>query len=865
MSIVKRCFNQSEKSILRAGQVLALVLLWQATAFPLMGQFGTNVQQFPQVILNGGSTTSFTIHNPSTTETISVAIQLYSPGGEELADGQVELAPGETETVTFGDEQAALTRGWAELRSDNNFIATEFFQLFLGGSLKPRVGVLPSPPSEEIRFLAFVNNEIRSGLAFHNPDPSEPIEVTVRVKDMAGQQPVSEKTLTLDPLHSESFFLNDPPLFGSALSNFEGAVEVSGNSSQVAVLSLIQDAGGDVATVAVEALSFSLATSENTAFGVGALGIGVVEDTTAASALRDNTTGSKTLDNSGLKGFKNTALGASALRSNTTGSGNTASGHDALLSNTTGDSNTASGHDALFSNTTGNSNTASGQLALFSNTTGNSNTASGHSALSSTTTGSANTASGASALSSNTTGGSNTASGHSALMLNTTGNSNTASGHAALISNTTGSRNTATGQQALLSNTTGSGNTASGDGALRSNTLNDNNIALGSGAGEDLETGSQNIYIGNPGVQVESDTIRIGTDGVHTKAFIAGVQVVPFPTGTGGGPAGPPGPQGKQGDPGQAGAQGPQGKQGDPGPQGPSGVLSFPTGNTAGGTGALANTTGDSNTGFGFDALNTNTTGERNTASGNESLYSNTQGASNTATGMVALTSNTTGDRNTAVGDSALGNNDTGERNTASGVAALVFNTTGDRNTAVGDAALAGNTTGSYNTAIGEEADVLFNNLTTATAIGYGALVDASNKIRLGNGSVSVIEAPVRVTTPSDRTKKENFQPVDGEEVLRKLRPLEIPSWNLIGQDPEQFRHYGPMAQDFFAAFGKDAVGTIGTSTTINSNDLAGILMIAVQALEKRTRENAELKVRVEELERAIQKMHSGPASGESR
>ena len=33
------------------------------------------------------------------------------------------------------------------------------------------------------------------------------------------------------------------------------------------MLSLIQDAGGDVATVAVEGLTFSLATSENTAFG----------------------------------------------------------------------------------------------------------------------------------------------------------------------------------------------------------------------------------------------------------------------------------------------------------------------------------------------------------------------------------------------------------------------------------------------------------------------------------------------------------------------------------------------------------------------------------------------------------------------
>ena len=47
------------------------------------------------------------------------------------------------------------------------------------------------------------------------------------------------------------------------------------------------------------------------------------------------------------------------------------------------------------------------------------------------------------------------------------------------------------------------------------------------------------------------------------------------------------------------------------------------------------------------------------------------------------------------------------------------------------------------------------------------------------------------------------------------------------------------MAQDFFAAFGQDGVGQIGSETTINSGDLAGILMIAVQALENRT---AELK-----------------------
>ncbi len=71
--------------------------------------------------------------------------------------------------------------------------------------------------------------------------------------------------------------------------------------------------------------------------------------------------------------------------------------------------------------------------------------------------------------------------------------------------------------------------------------------------------------------------------------------------------------------------------------------------------------------------------------------------------------------------------------------------------------------------------------------------------------------------------------------MLGKIRGLSLTSWNFIGHDPEQFRHYGPMAQDFFAAFGHDGIGTIGTDTTITSTDMDGILMIAAQALEKRT------------------------------
>ena len=134
-----------------------------------------------------------------------------------------------------------------------------------------------------------------------------------------------------------------------------------------------------------------------------------------------------------------------------------------------------------------------------------------------------------------------------------------------------------------------------------------------------------------------------------------------------------------------------------------------------------------------------------------------------------------------------------------------------------------------------------------------------SDKIRLGDTAVTVIEGQVPFTSSSDKTKKENFRPVDGEEVLAKMRGFALTSWNFIGHDPTQFRHYGPMAQDFFAAFGHDDVGQIGTETTINAGDMAGILMIAVQALEKRTAElqlkEAQLAAQAQELAAQAQEL----------
>ena len=123
-----------------------------------------------------------------------------------------------------------------------------------------------------------------------------------------------------------------------------------------------------------------------------------------------------------------------------------------------------------------------------------------------------------------------------------------------------------------------------------------------------------------------------------------------------------------------------------------------------------------------------------------------------------------------------------------------------------------------------------------------------------------MIEGQVAFTASSDKTKKENFQPVDGEEVLGKIRGFELTSWNFIGHDPKEFRHYGPMAQDFFAAFGHDGVGQIGTETTINSGDMAGILMIAVQALEKRTAELKQKEAQIAVLESKVEELKAKQA-----
>ncbi|GAB4024659.1 tail fiber domain-containing protein [Spirosoma koreense] len=86
-------------------------------------------------------------------------------------------------------------------------------------------------------------------------------------------------------------------------------------------------------------------------------------------------------------------------------------------------------------------------------------------------------------------------------------------------------------------------------------------------------------------------------------------------------------------------------------------------------------------------------------------------------------------------------------------------------------------------------------------------------------------------TTLSDSTRKENFRKAEGASFLQKIPRMRLGSWNYKGQDARRYRHYGPMAQDFFAAFGHDELGTIGEDTSINQADFDGVNLIATQAL----------------------------------
>jgi hypothetical protein len=364
---------------------------------------------------------------------------------------------------------------------------------------------------------------------------------------------------------------------------------------------------------------------------------------------------------------------------------------------------------------------AFGANTLSNNTTGYANTAFGQTALELNTTGYNNIAMGAAALLFNTTGWQNLAIGVNSLTNNTNGNGNISIGHGAMFRNTTGWGNLALGSAALQTNTTGSEQTAVGHIALLSNTTGKRNTAIGNSAMRGNTGGSYNVATGY-------NALYANSSGSYNTAY--GVSALFSNT-------------------------------------------SASRNIAVGFESMYSNTVGASNVAVGARSLWSNRTGHSTVAVGDSALFMNTYGIYNTAVGELALSSNTTGNYNASTGGWSLIKNSSGSNNTASGYRALAGTTSGSGNTASGYQALLTNTSGTNNTAIGTGADVTAGTFTNATAVGYNAKVNASNKVRIGNASITKIEGQVPFTTPSDGRYKFNVrEDVQGLSFIMRLRPV---------------------------------------------------------------------------------------------
>jgi hypothetical protein len=135
--------------------------------------------------------------------------------------------------------------------------------------------------------------------------------------------------------------------------------------------------------------------------------------------------------------------------------------------------------------------------------------------------------------------------------------------------------------------------------------------------------------------------------------------------------------------------------------------------------------------------------------------------------------------------------------------------------------------------------------------IGSGVFISTSTGGYLSTGGAW--------TDASDRNRKEDFTPVDGQEVLTRLAELPITTWNYKAQDPS-VRHMGPTAQDFYAAFG------LGEDERhIASLDANGVALVAIQALYVQNQaleaENATLQQRLEDLEARVEALEAASAN----
>jgi hypothetical protein len=127
----------------------------------------------------------------------------------------------------------------------------------------------------------------------------------------------------------------------------------------------------------------------------------------------------------------------------------------------------------------------------------------------------------------------------------------------------------------------------------------------------------------------------------------------------------------------------------------------------------------------------------------------------------------------------------------------------------------------------------------SSPAIGVGHFIDTSTGAFLSSSGTW--------TNNSDRAKKHDFRPLSTKHVLEQVARMPITSWSYKAEKPS-VRHIGPMAQDFYAAFG------LGLDDKhITTIDEGGVALAAIQGLYRRNaaveRENKALKARLTNYE----------------
>lgn len=281
------------------------------------------------------------------------------------------------------------------------------------------------------------------------------------------------------------------------------------------------------------------------------------------------------------------------------------------------------------------------------------------------------------------------------------------------------------------------------------------------------------------------------------------------------------------------------------------------------------------------------------TATGAQGNYSFALGQNSRAVGAASIASGLStqalGNRAVSMGTLTVAS---GDNSVAMGTGTRAGGTNsvsiGDQSQAAGTSAFA---LGQLATASGDRSVAIGTNVSTngqggSVIIGDGTGVPATNdqphqiKMRFAGG-YTFFTTPNTQNGPgvrldpgsnawavtSDSTTKEKFQPADGAAFLKKIGKMRLGSWNYKGQDAKIFRHYGPMAQDFFAAFGRDGVGTIGGEKSINQADFDGVNLIAIKALIEEVNQlradNQQLRQRLNGVDQLKAELETARAQGQ--